>query len=320
MKHNSLWTIAHLLKSDVGWGASHHRAYSVCWQRRPLINKACSLKQVPKHEFSFERQFRKLTDESECLLVCTQPFGFCVSFPKSQRCFRYKQQDGVYFSTKVTKVWHGYLQMFKCLSSGIECPLLSLWEECQHTMQLDKISIWKEVFFSQWCPQVVTPEVAWNFKYNKALHILRYHLTALNIHEYVILVKCKVCFLNNETMKSGLSDVVFPAAVLHNMQSTQFTNSAYPHYQHMEVFSNRYLRAANGLKSVILISKHLTLEWWLLAGGYPCCLSRLHLKKMTELLSDTYSTGLCSIGKIILQKITLEFQQFSQITLAFGLW
>lgn len=76
----------------------------------------------------------------------------------------------------------------------------------------------------------------------------------------------------------------------HNMQS-QFTNPAYPHYQHMEVFSNRYVRAANGLKSVILISKHLTLEWWLLAGGYPCCLSRLHLKKMTEPLADTYSTA-----------------------------
>lgn len=27
----------------------------------------------------------------------------------------------------------------------------------------------------------------------------------------------------------------------------------------------------------------------------------------------------CSIGKITLQKITVEFQQFSQITLAFGL-
>lgn len=59
MKHNSLWTIAHLLKSDVGRGASHHRAYSVCWQRRPLINKARSLKQVPEHEFSSARQFRK---------------------------------------------------------------------------------------------------------------------------------------------------------------------------------------------------------------------------------------------------------------------
>lgn len=58
MKHNSLWTIAHLLKSDVGRGASHHRAYSVCWQRRPLINKARSLKQVPEHEFSSARQFR----------------------------------------------------------------------------------------------------------------------------------------------------------------------------------------------------------------------------------------------------------------------
>lgn len=53
---------------------------------------------------------------------------------------------------------------------------------------------------------------------------------------------------------------LFYNSTKHNMQSTRFTNSAYPRYQHMEVFSNCYLLAANGLKSVILISKHLTLE------------------------------------------------------------
>lgn len=37
MKQSSLWTIAHLLKSDAGRGGSHHRADSVCWQRMPLI-------------------------------------------------------------------------------------------------------------------------------------------------------------------------------------------------------------------------------------------------------------------------------------------
>lgn len=30
--------------------------------------------------------------------------------------------------------------------------------------------------------------------------------------------------------------------------------------------------------------------------------------------------GLCSTGKITLHKITLELQQFSQITLAFAFW
>lgn len=73
MKHNSLWTIAHLPKSDVGWGASHHRSYSVCWQRRTLINKARSLKQVPEHEFSFERQFRKAGWlEDVCYSACNR--------------------------------------------------------------------------------------------------------------------------------------------------------------------------------------------------------------------------------------------------------
>lgn len=83
MKHNSLWTIAHLLKSDVGWGASHHRAYSVCWQRRTLINKPALWNRCRRMSSVFERQFKKNWLIRECLLFCMQPFGFCVSFPKS---------------------------------------------------------------------------------------------------------------------------------------------------------------------------------------------------------------------------------------------
>lgn len=39
MKQSSLWTIAHLLKSDAGQGGSHHRADSVCWQRILWLKK-----------------------------------------------------------------------------------------------------------------------------------------------------------------------------------------------------------------------------------------------------------------------------------------
>lgn len=82
MKHNSLWTIAHLLKSDVGWGASHHRAYSVCWQRRPLINKPVLWNRCPSMS-SVLRGNSEKTDwlESVCYSACNRLL-FCVSFPK----------------------------------------------------------------------------------------------------------------------------------------------------------------------------------------------------------------------------------------------
>lgn len=96
MKRNSLWTITHLLKSDVGWGASHHRTYSVCWQRGTLRNKPCSLKQVPEHEFGFwEAKFRKTQLIRECLLFCMQPFGLLTW---SHRVFQCKQDKGLFFS------------------------------------------------------------------------------------------------------------------------------------------------------------------------------------------------------------------------------
>lgn len=91
MEHNSLWTIAHLLKSDVGWGASHHRAYSVCWQRRPLINKPVLWNRCPSMSSVLRGNSGK-TDwlESVCYSACNH-LDRCVSFPKSQRCFPRKQ-------------------------------------------------------------------------------------------------------------------------------------------------------------------------------------------------------------------------------------
>lgn len=66
----------------------------------------------------------------------------------------------------------------------------------------------------------------------------------------------------------------------------------------------------NGLKSVVLISKHLTLEWWLLAGEYACCLSRPHLKKMTEFLSDTYSTACVRRARSRYTRLLWSFSNF----------
>lgn len=69
----------------------------------------------------------------------------------------------------------------------------------------------------------------------------------------------------------------------------------------------------NGLKSVVLISKHLTLEWWLLAGEYACCLSRLHLKKMTEFLSDTYSTACVRRARSHYTRLLWSFSNFPKL-------
>ena len=70
-------------------------------------------------------------------------------------------------------------------------------------------------------------------------------------------------------------------------------HSYYLRYQHVVVVTCRsaVCDAEHSLKSVISISKHLTLEWWLLAGAKPCCLSSLQARKMTERLSDMYSTA-----------------------------
>lgn len=69
----------------------------------------------------------------------------------------------------------------------------------------------------------------------------------------------------------------------------------------------------NCLKSVVLISKHLTLEWWLLAGEYACCLSRLHLKKMTEFLSDTYSTACVRRARSRYTRLLWSFSNFPKL-------
>lgn len=86
MRHNSLWTIAHLLKSDVGRGASYHRAHSVGWKRRTLINKPVLWNRCPSMSSVFKRQFRKTLIRG-CLLFSKQLFWFCLSVTKSAREF-----------------------------------------------------------------------------------------------------------------------------------------------------------------------------------------------------------------------------------------
>ena len=84
MKHNSLWTIIHLLKSDVGWGASHHHTYSVCWQRRTLINKPVLWNRCPSKSLVLRGNSENGLI-GDCLLFCVKPLGCCVSFPQSHQ-------------------------------------------------------------------------------------------------------------------------------------------------------------------------------------------------------------------------------------------
>lgn len=73
--------------------------------------------------------------------------------------------------------------------------------------------------------------------------------------DHIIHDKCEFAFITALLLCTGRVITGRSAT-----QSSQFTNSAYPLYQHMEALKGPYLLAANGLKSVILISKHLTLE------------------------------------------------------------
>lgn len=174
MKHNSLWTIAHLLKSDVGWGARHHRAYSVCWQRRPLINKPVLWNRCPSTSSVWRGNSQNWLIR-DCLLFRVQPFGICVSFPKSPRCFPSKQWCYLFFIQGNAKVRYGHLQNFEisqqwnCLSSPVTLTRVST-----NTPSWSK-SASSQYFFSQRCPHVVTldtcTDLHWGL-HSKAAHRL----------------------------------------------------------------------------------------------------------------------------------------------------
>lgn len=75
--------------------------------------------------------------------------------------------NAVYFSSVLTKVWHGYLRISKCPSRETARPLLSLLSDCQQTLQFDSTSVWAEGFSFLFCflpsqcsPQVAAPQVA----------------------------------------------------------------------------------------------------------------------------------------------------------------
>lgn len=102
-----------------------------------------------------------------------------------------------------------------------------------------------------------------------------------------------------------------PPNMTHNPASSQ--TQLFPTIYTWKCFSIPIYGEQNGLKSVVLISKHLTLEWWLLAGEYACCLSRLHLKKMTEFLSDTYSTACVRRARSHYTRLLWSFSNFPKL-------
>lgn len=132
MKQSSLWTIAHLLKSDAGQGGSHHRADSVCWQRMLWLEK--------KKRLFFETgvqasvQFGDVIHKTDWEAVCQseQPFGCSKHFPKSTKCIQRKwNNDTIYLRGSLTFD----LRMFECLRFELGC---SMWT---WTMKLNSSSI-----------------------------------------------------------------------------------------------------------------------------------------------------------------------------------
>lgn len=65
----------------------------------------------------------------------------------------------------------------------------------------------------------------------------------------------------------------------------------------------------NGLKSVVLISKHLTLEWWLLAGEYAACQGCIW-RKWQEFLSNTYSMACVPRARSHYTRLLWSFSNF----------
>ena len=160
-------------------------------------------------------------------------------------------------------------------------------------------------FLVQYRPQVVTLDSVWNpisvcWKNTKSLHIVQDFQGhwLVRIFDYIISDEVKVypvVYRAKRGIKRYMTSVllcIFTGRRV-TVNREHRLHSYYLWYQHVVVVTCRsaVCDAEHSLKSVISISKHLTLEWWLLAGGNPCCLSSLQARKMTELLSDMYSTA-----------------------------
>lgn len=92
---------------------------------------------------------------------------------------------------------------------------------------------------------------------------------------YIFLGTCHSCSMysqlafSTETMKSWLNNVSTCCSATQHEVHPVHKPGLSPLSTYGSVFKS--LSMSSGLKSVILISKHLTLEWWLLAGGRAPC-------------------------------------------------
>lgn len=136
-------------------------------------------------------------------------------------------------------------------------------------------------------------------------------MIVLNTYEYVIFVT----YTLNSQFKLWSHHQNYFQSHHQTKQSNQFTNTAYPHAlsTYGSALQSLSMESKMALNQSFLISKHLTLEWWLLAGEYACCLSRLHLKKMTEFLSDTYSTACVRRARSHYTRLLWSFSNFPKL-------
>lgn len=106
---------------------------------------------------------------------------------------------------------------------------------------------WTAALFVQCGPLVVTHDIALNFSktdFRKKIIFVPLHSVLCGNFKHIWTyhsVKRILWFLslNNEVITK--TAYAFRVTTKHVTQSSQFTNTAYPHYQHMEVLFNPYL-------------------------------------------------------------------------------
>lgn len=233
MKQSSLWTIAHLLKSDAGRGGSHHRADSVCWQRMPLITKKKKKKDLLWNRCPSMSSVWRCNSPNWLMwaAVCwsQQPFGSCKHLPKSKGCIQRKQWS--YLRKRKFDIWFTNVWM-----SQFWTPDTLIWTG---TMEPHSSAV---------CATLPPGGDAGDLQNDIKIMIFT-SLYSLIFGSFKDIWTCRSC--QKYTLTSQLKlwshlqlSVMFPDHWTQHTQSTQFPNPAYPLYQHMEVLLNPYLRAA----------------------------------------------------------------------------
>lgn len=141
-------------------------------------------------------------------------------------------------------------------------------------------------------------------------------LHLLFLSEYSFL-RCKQIFVLPNNRKH---DCTLVCLEHHKQQQHSSQTPAYPACRHMEVFSNDYLLAANGLKSVILISKHLTLDDdYLQVDMHAACQYCSWRKWLSSYPTRTVHSVFNGLDHVTWDYFGVS-TIFFQITLAFGFW